>query len=464
MKNPGCFALYRALAQFHENETLNGWLQNCRIVIWLTPQRRKNILVVGAIFAAVAGTLDRHAQWRDYRYASTWLVPAAALPVLLGIVYLLYLMAVHFKRLPRFVRARPQVCVHIFFWVLLLWIWLKPTASASSVAVVSLIAGSFPYLLWRCGYMVLSGQRGKAVTTKFADHLFYIFPVWDGTNTPPGKGHDNLSRAEAQTPAAYSRSILGGIKLLLLVALWKAVMQVIGALFYGDPKSSLSGLLGEYHFGIPRLRFIVNGNVAPSLWMVWLSLYSELIWECLFLAAKGHVWVGVLRLFGFNVFRNTYKPLLAESVAEFWNRYYYYFKELMVEFFFLPTYLRFFRGRPVLRIAAAVFAAAFVGNMYYHLLQAKRPLIEGDFEVLWGFLGARLIYCFMLAAGITISMLRQQRKRGRGAVLSPPKGSIRRLGRIAGVWTFFAVINFWNVTAGIAIPQRGRLFLSIFGF
>ena len=68
--------------------------------------------------------------------------------------------------------------------------------------------------------MVLSGQRGKAATTKFSDHFFYIFPVWDGTNTPPGKGHEYLSRAEAQTTAAYSRSVLAGIKLLLLVALW----------------------------------------------------------------------------------------------------------------------------------------------------------------------------------------------------------------------------------------------------
>jgi hypothetical protein len=42
----------------------------------------------------------------------------------------------------------------------------------------------------------------------------------------------------------------------------------------------------------------------------------------------GHMIIGTLRLFGFNVFRNTYKPLLSESILEFWNRYYYYFKEL----------------------------------------------------------------------------------------------------------------------------------------
>jgi hypothetical protein len=464
MKIPPLLALYRSVAQFHENEALIGWLQGCRVVVWLTPQRRKTILVVGAIFAAIVGTMGRHAQWREYRHAATWLVPAAALPILVGIVYLLYLMAAGFQRLPAFVRSRPQLCVHFFFWMLLLGIWLHPSPSVSGIAIITLIAGSFPYLIWRCGYMLLCGQRGKAAATKFTDHFFYIFPVWDGTNTPPGKGHDHLSRAEAQTTAAYSRSILAGIKLLLLVALWKGAMQVIGAVVYGEPRSALTGMLAGHHLGIPRLRFIANGDVTPPLGIIWLSLYLELIWECLFIAAKGHVWIGMLRLFGFNVFRNTYKPLLAESVVEFWSRYYYYFKELMVEFFFLPTYLRVFRNRPMLRIVAAVFAAAFVGNMYYHLLQAKYPLIAADFRHLWWLLGARLIYCLLLAAGIAVSMLRQQRLRARAGALGRPRGGLRRLGRIAGVWTFFAVINYWNLPVAVTIPQRARSFLSIFGF
>jgi hypothetical protein len=456
--------LYRTCAQFHENETLVGWLQTSKALLWLTPRRRRTILVIGAGCAAVVGTMSRHGRWRDYAYLETWLVPAVALPILLGIVYLLYLMATHFKRLPAVVRGCPQFLVHCLFWLLILSIWFYPPPSPFAVAVISLIAVSFPYLIWRCGYMVLSGQRGKAATTKFSDHFFYIFPVWDGTNTPPGKGHDYLLRSEAATAAAYSRSVLAGIKLFLLVALWKGLMQLIGAMVYGDPKSLFAGLIAEHHFGVPRLKFIVNGDVTASLGMIWLSLYLELIWEVLSLAATGHAWIGVLRLFGFNVFRNTYKPLLAETIVDFWNRYYYYFKELLVEFFFLPTYLRYFRDRPVLRLVAAVIAAAFIGNMYYHLLQAKNPLIAGDFEKLSTVLGPRVVYCFMLAGGIAVSMLRQQRRRGQVGVAERPQSGIHRVGRIACVWTFFAIINFWNVTAGVTIAQRGRLFFTIFGF
>jgi len=69
-----------------------------------------------------------------------------------------------------------------------------------------------------------------------------------------------------------------------------------------------------------------------------------------------------------------------------------------------------------------------------------------------------------LAAGIAFSMLRQQRLRGRAVAPGMPKGGIFRLRRIAGVWTFFALINFWNVISAASIAARGRLFISIFGF
>ena len=455
---------YRQIAQFHENEHLIAWLGAQRWVVWLTPERRKFVLVVGAVCAGLVGTFHRSNVERIASVATAWLVCGLAFLILLAIVYSLYRVAVHYKRLPSIIRGSPQICFHLLFWLLLLAIWSAPENSGLGWLVVSVVALSFPYLIWRCGYMLLSGQRGKAAGTGFGDHLFYIWPVWDGTNTPPGKGHDHLSRSVAQTPEAYARAILGGIKLLLLVGLWTFVMQLIGALIYGDPKSPLTPMLHGHGLGLPRLKQIFASEAAFPLPVIWISLYLELIWEALYIAARGHVWIGVLRLYGFNVFRNTYKPLLAESVVEFWNRYYYYFKELMMEFFFLPTYARYFRSHPTLRMIAAVFAAAFIGNMYYHLLQAKEPLVAADWHKLWSLLGARLVYCFLLASGIAISMLRQQSRRGQPASAAVLRsGGVHRLRRMACVWTFFAVINFWNVVANLTIAERSRLFLTLFG-
>jgi len=461
MNLAGLCAAYRTISQFHENHRLIAWLSAQPWVVWLTPERRKSVLFYGAIIAGAVGVFSRNAKWRDYRALAPWLDHGLAFLLLLGLLYTLYLAAARFKQLPASVRRRPLICFHFLFWLLLALLWFFRERSGFALTVLSTIALSFPYLIWRAGYMLLSGQRGKALTSRFRDHLFYIWPIWDGTNTPPGKGHDYLSRVIAQTPESYARAILGGFKLLLLVALWKVVLELLAALVYGDPKSSFSALFHGYTLGLPRLRQILSAHSVTPLAHAWLSLYLELIWETLALAAKGHVWVGVIRLFGFNIFRNTYKPLLAQTIVEFWNRYYYYFKELMMECFFLPTYARWFRNSPRARVVAAVFAAAFAGNMYYHLLQHKEPLVSAEWNRLWSLLGARLIYCGLLAGGIAISMLRQQRQRNRAQVV--PAGPIHRFRRIAGVWTFFAVINFWNVIGHLTIAERARLFFSLFG-
>ena len=95
--------------------------------------------------------------------------------------------------------------------------------------------------------------------------------LWQGLAT--------LSQCEAKTTEALARSQLAGIKLLLL------------------------------------------GARAPWV-QSWASIYGELFEQVLRLAVKGHLIIGMLRLYGFNAFRNTYKPLLAESIVEFWNRYF----------------------------------------------------------------------------------------------------------------------------------------------
>ncbi len=464
MKVKSCRDAVRAISQLHENEKLLAWVQSRRMVAWLTPIRRRQALFLGALLAGMMGLLHRHAPWRDYLTATTWLAPAAAMPLLLGLVYLCYLSATHFRRLPAPVRRRPQLSLHMVFWLMVAAIWMTPEEAGLWRTVLALIALSLPYLLWRCGYMLMSGQRGRAAGTSFRDHLFYLWPIWGGTNTPAGKGWDYLSQCEAQSAQAYARSGLAGIKLLILSGLWELSLLLLGGLVYADAKNSLTALVGGYGLGIPRLKRIANGEVAASWLTTWASLYFELVWDTLIIAARGHQWIGVLRLFGFNVFRNTYKPLLAESIIDFWNRYYYYFKELLVEFFFFPTYARCFRKSLRLRMLAAVFAAAFVGNMYYHLLQAKNDLIAGQWAELWGHLGPRLFYCALLSLGIYFSMLRQQKQRGKVGAGKAGMADFRKLRRIAGVWTFFSLINLWDIRSSLTILGRARFLFSLFGF
>lgn len=440
----------RTYCHFHDNDKLIAWLSQQPWVIWLTPQRRRRLLGLAAVVAGAMATNNRYGNFAYDHAEKSWTVPAAAFLLLSAALYLCYLAAAHYAKLPALVARRPQLSLHLVFWALLTALWFVPRAAGWGRSVLLLIAISSPFLLWRCGYLLLSGRRAKTQGTTFATHWIYLWPIWGGSNAPIGKGWDYLSQREAQDAETYARSVLSASRLLLLS----------GALELA--RLGLRAATG--YCGIPRIKDVVTGNAEATLAMTWVSLYLELIWDASSLAAHGHRWVAALRLFGFNVFRNTYKPLLAETVIDFWNRYYYYFKELLLEFFFYPTYLRVFRSSPKLRLLAAVFAAAFFGNMYYHILQMKDPLVIGHLAEIVLSWTPRMIYCFLLALGIYVSMLRQQRRRGQTSQLGAARERWVKCRRIAAVWTFYALLNFWNLKTAIAVPDRVKIFLSFFGF
>ena len=446
------------LVQFHEDpQIISVWLGlTGPILKWLTPSRRRTFLAIGAVWVALRSPL------REIMKAHAW---SSRLPhvigsilvvvVLFGFLWVCYRCALKFASLPSFVRRNPQLCLHAAFWILLIVLWNTSTKAGIWRSVLVGFAFQFPFFLWRVGYLLLSGKRGKAAGTRFRDHLMYFWPVYGGTNTPYGKGLDYLSRHEAQDEAALARAQLAGIRLLMLAALWRVSKEIMKGLVFGAD-NSVQQALGGFTLGVPRLSQLLEHREMASIGLVWVSLYCELFKDVLDLAVKGHVIIGTLRLFGFQVFRNTYKPLLAETVVEFWNRYYYYFKEIMVDFFFFPTFVSWFRKRPVLRLFTAVFMAAFVGNMYYHLIK-ERELVHADFHALWLEWHSRLFYCLLLSLGIFISMLREQRRTGQPRA----RGIARRGPSIFGVWTFFAVINIWNQKESF-VPLT-KFFLGLLG-
>ena len=113
-----------------------------------------------------------------------------------------------------------------------------------------------------------------------------------------------------------------------------------------------------------------------------------------------------------------------------------------------------------MRMLAAVFAAAFLGNMYHHVLARPESVLNLDPTVFWSIWGPRTVYCFLLATGIWVSMLRQQKIRVDGV----KSGKFFRFRRIAGVWTFYGIILIWNKSPdGVGIGAGLKFFLSLFG-
>jgi len=449
------------LRHFHRQPQVIGWwMQHLGPVLhWLAPQQRRIVLAGAAVLVAIARpTMDLRKAGTRFGFEPGWLEAALVVLLLAAWLWGWYRAAQRFRSLPALVQRHPLLCLHSGFWALLLVLWLARPGTPPVQGTLVGCAVAMPFLLWRLGYLLLAAQRGRLAGTSLRDHLIYLWPPWGGTDTPYGKGHDYLKSVQAHDAEALARSQLAGLKLFVLAAVCAIGKDLVEGLLFGED-NGIRRALGGVTPGIPMLQAQIEaGPGAHPVWMGWLALYGELFRLVLRMGANGHVIVGCLRLFGFHAFRNTYKPLLAESIVEFWNRYYFYFKELLVNTFFLPTFTRWFRRHPELRLCTAVFAAAFLGNLYYHAIKSV-PLVRGDWAALAAMFHPRLTYCFLLAAGIWLSMRRQQRRPGQSAPRSLP----RRALAIFGVWTFFAVIHVWH-RGEASFGERIGFVTSLIGF
>ena len=450
------------LLQFHKDfRVISGWLALAGPMLrWLTPARRRTILIAGALWIALKSPLKKMTKSHVWSEVPPDVISVIVVTIIIfAFLWFCYRVALKFASMPSFIRRNPQMCLHAIFWGMLVIIWnTSPEAGIWRIVMVG-IAINLPFFIWRLGYMLISAKHDKVAGTRFWDHLMYLAPVYGGSNTPYGKGLDYLSRHEAKDEESLARSQLAGIRLLILAGLWQGVLFIMDGLVFGVD-NPVNHVLGGFALEVPRLSQLIKQPEIASIGMGWISLYCELIRDVLDLAVRGHQIIGILRLSGFYVFRNTYKPLLAETVIEFWNRYYYYFKEILVNFFFFPTFASWFRKNFTLRLFTAVFMAAFFGNMYYHLFKLSDQLIQADFNAIWLTLHARLFYCFLLSLGLFISMLREHR---RGRKPRPRRGMMQRGLSIFGVWTFFAVINVWNQKGGIPFFKATKFFLQLIG-
>src|SRR5208283_4270085 len=111
---------------------------------------------------------------------------------------------------------------------------------------------------------------------------------------------------------------------------------------------------------------------------------------------------------GFNALRNTYRPLSATSLIDFFNRFYYYFKELLVDFFFYPAFMRYWKKHRRFRTVFATASALILGDSFYHLTRDWQ--FFRDRGVLGGIASYQvwIVYNTVLAIGLSISQLRRR--------------------------------------------------------
>lgn len=252
------------------------------------------------------------------------------------------------------------------------------------------------YLASTCFFLgyILMDVRTKN-PAPLATQIGFLRPFWAGF-APPIKGPTYILKFEAKDDEALAVSRLKAVKL----AVWALTLFLIWE--YGFNR----GLYGELAF--PRLDALIiataNGE-ASSILLRWAAVGVDFMAVVVFMGAAVHATVATIRMAGFNIPRGMVRPLASRSIAEFWGRYLFYFKEMLVDFFFYPAFRRFFKSSPKLRMAFATFCAAFIGNILFDLIHVLPLMATEGFWMIMERYVSYALYAGIMTTGIIWSQL-----------------------------------------------------------
>lgn len=422
------------------------------VVLALTtflPAHRRAIMVLAApVFVLGVSPIDWSvARWafeRSGSASSGWRFDAVRASSI-GLV-LLVCAAIHrfVERRPSSFVARQPAWTLVGGFLFLLGVLGSAPAAGAPRAYGWAFAVAFGPYLWFLAYSLVDVRRTRE--RGFVRQLGLYRPFWGSSNVPLPKGEAYVDKIEARDAQALALCQLKGFKLLLWAIILLVVQQAMRTIVGGE--QALSRLV-TVRFPLPTLDVALAASIggAPLPWHTgWAAMFLDLAFRALSLAVWGHQVIAVARMAGFDARRNTYKPFHATSVSGFFNGYYYYFKELLVDCFFYPVFLRTLKRHFRLRLFVATFMAAGLGNFAYHVCRDLHFVaVRGFAQAL---LDARVhfLYCCLLSVCVFLSQLRRM------VASHEPKSTVGLWGARASVWTIFAVLNSF-----LALPHASSV-------
>jgi hypothetical protein len=372
------------------------------VALSLWPERRR-VIVAAATLLMLAG-----------QFPGAW----AALLIVFPAAWLV--LALFQRRPDHRLFRNPTRNLLGLYCILLASVSYMPAPPLIKAFMWAVLAFSGKYLWFMC--YALSDRKGVARQSPLLT-LCRFQPFWGGSNVPFPKGEANLDRIEANSSGDLALCQLRGMELMVWSSLLFAALGLLGRIVQQP---------GLYDWWLRRIHFpvrITHLDLAIDLYLkgrplprldCWLSVIASFCYKMLNVSAWGGAIIATCRMAGFNAVRNTRKPLSARTIAEFYNRLYYYFKELLVTFFFYPTYFRYFKNRPRLRVFVATLAAAGFGNALFHFLRDIDFTIKyGLWRSLVGF-QVYIVYTLILGLSIAASQLRSLNGNAQGGRFTGP--------------------------------------------
>jgi len=271
---------------------------------------------------------------------------------------------------------------------------------------------------------------------------------WSPTYLPYGKG------------AAFLRKHLSTVPQELAITQLKAVKLLIWANILFGMRSALRWAL-EKSMHVSGIGEVIDAFLAHRpypLAVGWTALLISTARYALQIAAWAHLFVGIARLSGFRLPRGSWRPLQSRTLMDYFNRFHYYFKELLVDLFFVPTFFKVFRQHPRLRMFFATFMAAGVGNGIWHFVRDIGVVATAGPVAAFERFTSYVFYCVILATGVGVSQMRAN-------LGIRPSGTLAgRLYSFFFVWTFVVCIHvFGYESLNQTLIERIAFMISLFG-
>lgn len=293
---------------------------------------------------------------------------------------------------------------------------------------VILWAGIFTFTtyLWFLSYAIVD-QRSPNPPKQLLQ-MAVLRSFWSPSYLPFGKGAKYLQKHLSKTDHELAITQLKAIKLLIWANVLHGISMLLAWVFMDQLHlPSLSEAIDLFLKGNPQSRFV---NLATLILSTARYSLNIAFWAGLF--------IGIARLAGYRLPRGCWRPLESRNLMEYFNRSHYYFKELLVDFFFFPAFFRFFRNHPRTRTFFATFMAAGVGNAIWHFFR------DIDLIAMHGVMNAidsfysYIFYSTVLAIGVGISQVRST------IAIRPAVTISSRIHSFLSVWTFVVCMHIFS--------------------
>ena len=302
-----------------------------------------------------------------------------------------------------------------------------------------------PYL-WFLPYAIVD-QRSRTPSPMLFQ-MAILRPFWSPSYLSFNKGAAFLNKHLAKTPNDLAVTQLKAVKLLLPANVLYAIRRTLGFIF------------GE-QLTIPAVGEAIDalsaGHPYPALigWTVIIVSTAKLSLQ---IALWAHLFVGIARLAGYRLPRGSWRPLGSRTLMDYFNRFHYYFKEFLVDFFFVPTFFKVFRGHPRLRMFFATFMAAGVGNALWHFFRDIDLIATQGMAAALASYTSYAFYCVVLATGVGLSQVRANLGKRSSATM------IGRVYSFFFVWSFVVCMHiFSDGSRNHPLGERLSFLASLFG-